>query len=99
MTKEFELIVASVLQLCGIVATLAAVVIIANKYLDSTVQKAKEKSVGAAAIEAMRAEVKKNSDKIESVTEHIEELRQDMRDNGKEYLNTLKELASKFRNP
>lgn len=98
MSKHFELIVASVLQLCGIIAALAAVVIMWQNYNKRKIAEAKENSTGAAALEIIKNDHRKLTDQITNIKEDLDDIRKDNRETSREYLDTLKQLASRFKN-
>lgn len=98
MSKHFELIVASVLQLCGIIAALAAVVIMWQNYNKRKIAEAKENSTGAAAMEIIKNDHRKLTDQIADIKEDLDDIRKDNRETAREYLDTLKQLAQRFKN-
>lgn len=103
-----ELISKTVIASISIVASVSGLVIMYKKYEERKMAEAREKasvaatearekSAGATAIEEIKNRLTKNSEQITDLKEDFEELRKENRTMAKEYLDTLKQLAGKFR--
>lgn len=97
MTEEFQTIVNASLALGGIALTLGAIAKMHSDFQKRKIAEAKEKSTGVTAIEAVREDIKKNTGKIDNLEQKMEEALEGIRYNSREYLGTLKDLASRIK--